>query len=319
MKKILVLLFVILLVLSTEGKENMGKKAIVIAAFGTSYPTALQSILNIKTATEKAYPNAKVKIAFTSNIIRKIWQKRAVDKNYRKKNKDIPNNIYSVKTPLATIANLQNDGYRTIVVQSSHVFAGEEYLDLQSYVSSLNMIRTGKKKFMPFDALVLGRPALGEPGVIHDYHEDIERGVLAVAADVEKAKKTESTLVYMGHGNEYLSTGIYAEFQKALREKYKYSAIFVGTVEGYPAISDVIDGLKHSGAKKVLLKPFMVVAGDHANNDMAGDEEDSWKNLIEDAGIKVTTEVVGLGMNPKWVSIYVDHIGDIITDSKIEF
>ncbi len=319
MKKISILLCMILAVCSVQGKESMNKKAIVIAAFGTTYPTALQSILNIKLAAQKAYPNAKVELAFTSNIIRKIWQRRALDTQYKKENPTVPANIYNVKTPLATIANLQNDGYRTIIVQSSHIFAGEEYEDLCSYVNGLNSIKTGKKKFMPFDNLVIGRPALGKPGTEHIYHDDILTGVKALKNDVTKAKADGVALVYMGHGNEFLSTGIYAEFQKALRKEYNYPNIFVGTVEGFPTVNDVLDGLQKAKVKKILLKPFMVVAGDHANNDMASEEEDSWKSIFTKAGINVDTEVIGLGMNPEWVKIYVQHIGDAIKDYNIKF
>ena len=322
MRKVGVWIFAGLMLIGVKGlsmEKRQNKKAIVIAAFGTTHVKALRSILNIQDAARKAFPNTEVRVAFTSNIIRKIWQKRADDKKYRSEHKSVPEAIYNVKTPLATIADLQNEGFTTIVVQPSHVFAGEEFRDLLSYVDALNSIKTLKRKFMPFKALVTGRPALGRPGIVHDYHKDIEKGAEALKADVDKAKSMNAALVYMGHGNEYFSTGIYAEMQKTLRGMYKYPAIYVGTVEGYPSLDDVLVALKKDKVGKVLLKPFMVVAGDHANNDMAGDDDESWKSRIKKLGIEVVPEIQGLGMNEKWVQIYIDHIKDTVEDNKLEF
>jgi len=325
MRKQIMTVFACAAVLAGMGTESkaMGKqenkKAIVIAAFGTTHEKAIQSIINIEKAAEKEFPGTEVRVAFTSNIIRKIWQKRAKDEKYRAAHKNIPEAIFNVKTPLATIAGLQNEGVKTIVVQPSHVFAGEEFADLCSYIDGLNSIKTLKPKWTPFKALVIGRPALGRPGVEHDYHEDLEKGAEAVAEDVKKAKEAGAALVYMGHGNEYFSTGIYIEFQHVLRKMYKYPKIYVGTVEGFPSLDDVLNALKHAGIKKVILKPFMVVAGDHANNDMAGDDDDSWKSVFEKNGIEVTPVIEGLGMNPEWVKIYIDHLKDAVKDNKLSF
>ena len=295
------------------------KKAVVLASFGTTYLTALKNITNIRDRVKKEFPDAEVRVAFTSNIIRKIWHKRRLDKDFMKQHGKEYDNFLNVKGILATIADLQDEGYTNIVVQSTHVFAGEEFTDLASYINGLNTIKTIKPKFMPFKSLVLGRPALGKPGVLHDYHEDLKIGAEAVAADIALAKKNSAVLVYMGHGNEFFSTGIYAEFQKVMREMYPEVKTYVGTVEGYPSLEDVKDALKKDGVKKVLLKPFMLVAGDHANNDMAGDEDDSWKNQIKQLGIEVVPVIKGLGQNPKWVEIYIQHIKDAIKDNNLDF
>jgi len=293
------------------------KKAIVLANFGTTYPSALKSLANIEKKVEKAFPDVEVRFAFTSNIIRNIWRERAADPEYTAKHPELKK-FLGVKTLLATIADLQNKGYKTIIVQPTHVFAGEEFADTASLVSALNTIKTIKAKYRPFEKLVLGRPALGKPGVKHDYHEDLEKGAEAVECDVERAKKEGAALVYMGHGNEFYSTGIYAEFQQILRKKHPDMKIFVGTVEGFPSESDVIEALKKEKPAKVLLKPMMVVAGDHANNDMAGKEPDSWKSKIEALGIKVVPVLEGLGSNDKWADIYVEHIKDAAKDNGID-
>jgi sirohydrochlorin cobaltochelatase len=318
---LIILATVIGLTLSTMsfamGKEE-NKKAIVLANFGTSYLSALKAITTIQKEVEKAFPDVKVQMAFTSNIIRKIWHKRQNDKAFLKDHPDVPKEYLYVKGPLATIADLQDEGYRTIVVQPTHIFAGEEYADLSSYVRGLNSITTIKEKYRPFKKLVIGRPALGGYGDVHDYHKDMETAAKVLKDDVARAKKEKAALVYMGHGNEFFSTGIYIEFQQVMRKMYPDVKIFIGTVEGFPSLEDVLTALKHKKVKKVVLKPFMVVAGDHANNDMAGDEGNSWKNRIKKLGIHVTPVLHGLGENLAWARIYVQHIKDAAKDNGIE-
>lgn len=290
-------------------KEGPTKKAIVLAAFGTSYPEALNSILNIKSRIEKANPGVLVKLAFTSSIIRDIWQKRQTDKAWQKANAGVPKEVLYVKNPLATIANLQNDGYKDIAVQSLHVFAGEEFADLQNLMIGLRSIRTLKAKSVPFKRIRLGRPALGMPGDVYPYTKDIAAGVAALKGDVEEAKKMNAALVYMGHGNDFYSTGIYAELQREMQQTYEHP-VFVSCVEGFPNFDDLLAALKLSGKRNVLMKPFMVVAGDHASNDMAGDEDDSWKVMLTKAGYKVKTELRGLGSLNAWADLYVKHLKD---------
>ena len=308
-------LFAMVFQVVAMGKQK-AKKAIVIASFGTTYLSALQNITNVSDKVQQEFPRVKVKCAFTSNIIRKIWHSRRNDKAFMGKNAIKYGEFLNVKGILGTIGDLQDEGYTDIVVQSTHIFAGEEFTDLTSYIAGLNSITTLKKKFMPFKSLLLGRPALGKAGVVHDYHEDLKIGAVALAADVKLATKNHAALVYMGHGNEFFSTGIYAEFQQAMRRQYPQVKIFIGTVEGFPSLENVLEALKKGGVKKIILKPLMVVAGDHANNDMAGDSDDSWKNMIGKLDIEVVPVLKGLGENPQWVKIYVQHIKDILKDNN---
>jgi len=294
-----------------EHKDS--KKAIVIACFGTTYPETLVDILDIKASIQKAFPEWKVKLAFTSNMIRKIWQERRHDPKY----KNVPEEIRYVKGVLATIADLQDEGYTTIIVQPTHLYAGEEFTDLMSYINALNQIKTIKTKYMPFRKLVVGRPILGMPGPQHDYHRDLEIAARALRDDVEFAKKKNAALVYMGHGNEFYSTGAYIELQQTMRKMYPDTRIFIGTVEGFPTLDDVIKGLVHTGVKRVVLKPLMIVAGDHARNDMAGDDPDSWKNRIKARGIEVIPIVKGLGEKKSIQQILIQHIKDAARDNGI--
>ena len=306
---------------SSEGWKVKHKNAIVLAMFGTTVEPALQGLLNIRAKMMERFPETPVKIAFTSNIIRKKWQKRADDPAYRKAHPEIPEDVLHVKTVLATIADLQNVGYDTIVLQPTHIAMGEEFLDLGTYVESLMHLGTIKKeKYKPFHKVALGRPALGTYGVDHPYAEDITVAAQALAADAELAAKEKAALVYMGHGNEHFpSGGAYLELADRMRAMYPEVITLIGNVEGFPALEDVIDKLKLRGIHKVLLKPCMVVAGDHAMNDMAGDdpEEPSWRMLLEKEGFEVITVKKGLGELDTFADIFVNHAADAAADAGI--
>jgi len=315
-------LTVILLMVFWATSYGMGKKegktAIVLAQFGTSYPSALVAITNIQKQVQDTFPGVKVKLAFTSYIIRNIWHERQNDKKFLEENKDIPREILYVKAPLATIADLQDEGYTTIIVQPTHVFEGEEYLDLKSCVDSLDSIAAIRTKHKPFKKIVLGRPLFGKKGDEYLYHEDLEIAAKAVKADVNLARKNKAALVYMGHGNECLSTGAYIEFQETLRTMYPETPVYIGVVEGFPGPDYVISGLIKDRIRKVVLKPLMIVAGDHATNDMAGDEDDSWKMTFKSKGIKVTPVLEGMGENSHIANIFIQHIKDVARDHRIE-
>ncbi|MCI5120763.1 MAG: sirohydrochlorin cobaltochelatase [Candidatus Electrothrix sp. AUS4] len=307
--------------LASEGWKVKHKNAIVLAMFGTTVEPALQGLLNIRTKMMEKYPETPVKIAFTSNIIRKKWQERAQDPAYSKAHPEIPDDVLQVKTVLATIADLQNIGYDTIVLQPTHIAMGEEFLDLGTYVESLMHLGTVKKeKYKPFHKVALGRPALGTYGVDHPYAEDITSAAQALAADVELAAKEKAALVYMGHGNEHFpSGGAYLELADRMRAMYPEVVTLIGNVEGFPSLEDVIEKLKLRGIKKVMLKPCMIVAGDHAMNDMAGKnpEEPSWQMLLEKEGFEVVAVKKGLGELDAFAEIFVRNAGDAASDAGI--
>ncbi len=295
------------------------KNAVVLAMFGTTVEPALEGLLNIRNKMVEKYPNTLVRIAFTSNIIRKKWQHRAEDPAYIKAHPEIPKDVLHVKTPLATIADLQNEGYDTIVVQPTHIAMGEEFLDLATYVDSLMRMGTMKKpKYKPFNKIALGRPALGTYGVTHPYAEDIMTVAKVLSGDVEIARKEKAALVYMGHGNDYFpSGGAYLELAARMNELYPDVVTTIGNVEGFPAIKDVIETLKFHGVKKVVLKPAMVVAGNHAMNDMAGPDENSWKSVLERNGFEVVIVKHGLGEKDAFADIFVSHAVDAAKDAGI--
>jgi len=298
------------------GIPGSGKNAIVIASFGTTVPSAVSAITNISDEVKKAYPKTEVRLTFTSNIIRSVWKKRQAEPQ-KWLDQGIPEEVLYVKNFIATIGDLLEDGYTNIVVQPTHMFFMEQSHDLMQYVNALASIRTMKKKWSPIHSIVMGRPALGMPGDVYSYHEDVEAAIKTLEADVKQAKEENATLVYMGHGNEHWSTGIYAETQKKMREMYPDVTTFIGVVEGAPAIEDFLSHLKYAKTQKVLLKPFMIVAGDHATNDMAGPEEDSWKSILTKEGFEVNAVLKGLGSNTDFANIFVDHIADAAKERGI--
>jgi len=301
---------------SGKTTRDSSKTAIVIASFGTTVPKAIESITNIIDKTKDAYPNTEVRVTFTSNIIRSVWNERQTEAQ-QWLDDGVPKEILYVKNIISTIGDLREEGYRNIIVQPTHMFYMEQSQDLKAYVDGLASIQTTKAKWRPFDKLVMGRPALGMPGDRYDYHKDMAAAVATLAQDAELTKKEGAMLVYMGHGNEHWSTGIYAETQKKMREVYPDINTFIGVVEGMPSLNDLLSHLQHAKTKKIILKPFTIVAGDHATNDMAGPEADSWMSILTKEGYDVQPIMKGLGSNDAFAALFVAHIKDAADDNGI--
>ncbi|MCK5541470.1 MAG: sirohydrochlorin cobaltochelatase [Desulfobacterales bacterium] len=317
MKSKFILSITLMFLLLTAG-NLFAKNAIILSCFGTTEPEAISSIMNIKSKIEKAFPETRVELVFTSNIIRSIWQKRSQSPEEWIAKGIAPEILY-VKGILETFGKLQSAKCRDIVVQPTHMFHMEQYSDLVSYVKGIASIKTVRDKWLPFDKIAIGRPAMGTIGIKHPYHDDLKRVVKIFASDIKEARAKNSILVYMGHGNEVWSTGIYSELQKEMRLAYPEVMTFVGCVEGFPSLNDVMAGLTHTNpqSKNILLKPLMIVAGDHARNDMAGEDEDSWKNNFEKRGFKVYPVLKGLGSNNEFVQIFIGHINDAAKEANI--
>ena len=312
-----IMLFMVASAIASGGGDTTRKEArtaIILASFGTTVPTAVPSIINIQEQIKKAFPGVPVKISFTSNIIRSVWRERQSEAA-KWLQQGIPEEVLYGKNIIATIGDLLEEGYKDIIVQPSHIFFMEQSHDLKKCVTTLASIRTTKKKWQPFNKLVMGRPALGMPGDLYNYHDDLEKALKILKTDADAARKAGAALVYMAHGNDHLSTGIYCEAQKKMRELYPDVQTYFGAVEGFPALEDVVSAMKHCKTKKVLLKPFMIVAGDHAINDMASAEDDSWKSVLTKAGFQVTPVLEGLGSNDAFARIFVDHIKDCARDN----
>ncbi len=297
-------------------QPKSGKAAIILASFGTTVPSAVASIINIQQKVQAAFPGVPIRVTFTSNIIRSVWKKRQAEAQ-KWLDQGIPPEILYVKNIIATFGDLREEGYRNIVVQPTHIFFMEQSHDLSQYVQAMRSIRTVKEKWRPFDKIALGRPALGTIGNQYGYQKDLKKALQTLAPDVALARRNRAVLVYMAHGNEHWPVGIYDEAAKMMGELYPEVTTCIGAVEGYPGLEDVSGCLKKARGGKIVLKPFMIVAGDHALNDMAGDGEDSWKNVLTRQGFEVIPVLEGLGSNDDFANLFVEHIQDAAGDMGI--
>ena len=295
------------------------KTAIIIASFGTTKPQAVKSIDNITSRVKSAFPGIEVRVVFTSNIIRSIWAKRALNPK-KWTDQGISEEILFTKNILSTFGDLKSKGFKDVIVQPTHLFHMEQYHDLMQYVNAVKSIKTIRDKWRPFNKIALGRPALGTVGDVYPYQDDLKKAVKTLANDVTLARQKNAALVYMAHGNELWSTGIYAELQQLMRETYPDVKTFIGGVEGYPGLEEIKKRLSHYSPKidNILLKPLMIVAGEHAKNDMAGDDEYSWKTVLSKAGFNVKIILQGLGSNNQFADLFVNHIKDAAKASGID-
>lgn len=298
-------------------RRQKNKKAILLAHFGTSYPSALASLDNIKKHVVEAFPGIETRICFTSNMVRNIWASRRKNPD-RWKDEGVSDEVLGVQTFLAAVGNLQDQGYRTIVVQPTHVYHGEQYEDLKSCVLALRSIRTIKEVWAPFEQIVISRPLLGTYGVLHDYLDDIAEVVAALGKDVEQAEERDSALVYVGHGNDFFSSGVFQEMLHALRNAHPERSVYMGMVEGFPGLEETRATIVRDGVSNVLLKPFMITAGDHAHNDIDNAYSGSWRGRLEAAGCRVETIMEGLGSNDAFAALFARRIGQTAEDYGIE-
>ncbi|MZP44364.1 cobalt chelatase [Heliobacterium gestii] len=264
-------------------KVKVDKKAILLVAFGTSVPEARVALDNVEAKVKEAFPGVEVRWSYTSSIIReKIAREQKV----------------FIDSPMTALAKLSDDGYNKVVVHSLHIFPGQEYSDLESVVKSLQDTKTSEGPV--FDKLVLSDSLLQE-------FNDYKRAGAAIANLIPE-NTSEEALLLMGHGTGYRALSAYGCMNDVLRQQYWGKNVMLATVEGYPELQHAMRDLAASGVKKVKLAPFMVVAGDHAQNDMAGDEPDSWKSQLEAKGYVVEAHMQGLGENDAVVKIMVDHL-----------
>ena len=257
------------------------KKAILVVSFGTSYhETRKKTIEACENKIKESFKDYDFYRAFTSGMIINKLKKR--------------DNMF-IDNPSEALEKLYNAGYQEVVVQSLHIICGDEYNKLKDMVAEYED---------KFEKISIGRPLLT---YIDDYRETVE----AVKKDLDKMDIDEA-VVFMGHGTEHESHSSYPAIEYMFRD-YGINA-FVGTVEGYPELEQVIKKLKNRNIKTVDLLPFMLVAGDHAINDMASDEEDSWKTILEKEGFNVKVHVKGLGENPYIQEKFKNHALDCMKE-----
>ena len=256
--------------------DNIGDNELLVLSFGTSFNDSRRlNIGAIESDLEKAFPDYSVRRGFTANIVIDHIQNRdgvKIDDVDEAMNRAVDNNV------------------KNLVIQPTHLMNGLEYQDLEEQVAQYADA---------FDKIAIGKPLLTS-------EDDFKRVEQALVDWTSEYDDGETAICFMGHGTEAESNEVYQKMQDLLTAD-GHDNYFVGTVESSPSLEDVLAKVKAGSYKRVVLEPLMVVAGDHANNDMAGEEADSWKTTFEDAGYEVTCLLRGLGENEAIRQIYVEH------------
>jgi len=284
-------------------EDNIGENELLVVSFGTSFnDSRAEDIGGIEKALEAAYPDWSVRRAFTAQIIINHVQARDDEK------------IDNVDQALERAVD---NGVKNLVVQPTHLMHGAEYDELVETIDNY------KDKF---ETVTVAEPMLGEVGsdatVVNEDKAKVAEAITAEAVktagydSLDAAKEDGTAFVFMGHGTSHSAKVSYSQMAAQMKD-LSYDNVFIGTVEGEPeetACENVIEAVKEAGYTKVVLRPLMVVAGDHANNDMAGDDEDSWKSQFTASGYfdSVDTQISGLGRIEAIQQIYIDHTKDAI-------
>ena len=283
--------------------NEIGEKELLVVSFGTSFnDSRAEDIGGIESALQEAYPDWAVRRAFTAQIIINHVLARDGEK------------IDNVEQALERAAA---NGVKELVIQPTHLMHGAEYDELTQAVDNFRDM---------FESVEIAEPLLGEVGadasVVNADKETVAKAVVQTAVEaagydsIEAAAEDGTAFVFMGHGTSHAAKVTYSQMQTQM-EELGFNNVFIGTVEGEPeetSCEAVIGKVKEAGYTNVVLRPLMVVAGDHANNDMAGEDEDSWVSQFEASGAfeKVDTQIAGLGSIPAVQEIYVQHTGEVV-------
>ncbi len=262
-------------------------KAILLVTFGTNVTKAAESFKNLENRVRDAFPGIELRWSYTAKTIRAALAQRGK----------------VVDSPITALAKLQDEGYTRVAVQSVHILPGQEFYDLVNVVDNMARFQGSAGKHFQskigkfgFHKLSLGTPLLYNPD---DYRAVVQALKVWVPADQDHA------LVLVGHGSGHHTFTSYGCLNDMLRQTYGNA--FLGTVEGYPSLSEVKTDLSRKKMHQVTIMPFMNIAGDHAINDLAGEEPDSWKNELSTA-YRVAVDLRGLLDNEKIVEIYIQHL-----------
>ena len=279
-----------------RNQDEIGENELLVVSFGTSFnDSRVADIKGIEDALQAAYPDWSVRRAFTAQIIINHIQARDGEK--------IDNMTQALDRAVA-------NGVKNLVVQPTHLMHGAEYDEMCEAIEAYKD---------QFESVSIAEPMLGEVGsdatVINADKEAVAKAITAAAVSeagfesLEAAKDAGTAFVFMGHGTAHVAKVTYSQMQTQM-QNLGYENVFIGTVEGEPeetSAEAVIEAVKAAGYTNVVLRPLMVVAGDHANNDMAGSDDDSWKTVFEAAGFTVDWEIHGLGEIADVQALYVAH------------
>ena len=264
-----------------HGHKRPQKTGILLVAFGSTIEPARKAYDVIEAQVRAAYPDVPVRWAYTSKMVRH----------------KLADGGLNVDSPAMALARMADENFTNVAVQTLHVIPGQEYHGLMTTAGAFEGLPKGLER------VLRGYPLCAT----HEGTLALTRAILDVAP---KLKKREA-LVLMGHGTHHPGNVYYP----ALQYYFEQTAdnVFVGTVEGYPALDDVLAKLKKRGIKKAYLMPLMAVAGDHARNDMAGPESDSWKSVLEAGGIVCEPLLKGLGEYPEIAALWVRNLQNVMS------
>ena len=279
-----------------RNQDGIGENELLVVSFGTSYnDSRVNDIKSIEDALQDAYPDWSVRRAFTAQIIINHIQARDGEK--------IDNMTQALERAVA-------NGVKNLVVQPTHLMHGAEYDEMCAAIDEYRD---------QFESVSIAEPLLGEVGsdatVINADKEAVAKAITAAAVEasgfdsLEAAKEAGTAFVFLGHGTAHVARVSYSQMSTQMQQ-LGYENVFIGTVEGEPeetACESVIEEVRAAGYTTVILRPLMVVAGDHANNDMAGSDDDSWKPMFEDAGLTVDCQIAGLGGIADIQALYIAH------------
>jgi len=286
-----------------RNQDGIGEQELLVVSFGTSFNDSRRLTIGaIEDALERAFPDWSVRRAFTSNII---------INHVKSRDGEVIDDVEEALTRAET------NGVRTLVVQPTHLMHGAEYDELKAALDEYQS---------KFETVAIAEPLLGKVGSdASAVNEDKEAVAVALTAaavkdagytSLEAAGEDGTAFVFMGHGTSHTAKVSYSQMQAQMAE-LGYANVFIGTVEGEPeetSCENIIEAVAAAGYKKVVLRPLMVVAGDHANNDMAGEDEDSWLSMFTASGHfdKIDTQIAGLGRLADIQAIYTAHAESVI-------
>ena len=259
-----------------HGHGKPAKTAILLVTFGTSVPEAQKVFDKVEQAYRKAFPDLELRWAYTAAMVRRIVAKKQ-GKNWL--------------SPEEALAKLMADGFNQVAVQSLHVIPGQEFHDLMRVVQGFRSMSQGFK------------PLVSYP--LCSTTDDLQAVAKVLCANLPAQRAKDQAVVFMGHGTHHPAGVVYPAMAYLLQKTDPL--VMMGTVEGYPTLGDVVAGLKARKVKTAYLLPFMTVAGDHAMNDMAGDEPDSWKSVLTKHGIKPVPVLKAITELPAVLDIFIGH------------